>query len=133
MSDLSPFDRLAPKSTGMLTSEGEPHAKLKRNLVKALDRQDELLDSDTSTIGGRMVVAGVAATVVRAALTTDKTALKARSDNTLERVLLRLVFYRKLLGRETSPDELKRLREAPRAEIEAALGPRIADYDRMEW
>ncbi len=72
-------------------------------------------------------------TTVKAALATDRTALKARSDNILERVLLRVIVVRKYHGRG-SPKDVERLRATPRAELEAALGQRwLKEYDRMEF
>ena len=136
MSDYDQFDSLAPASKATLAFEGEPHTKLKRNLSKALDRQDELLDLDIgedAPIGHKRIVADVAGGVVKAALTTDRTALKARSEKVIERVLLRLLFIRKMRGYDLNAEDVKQLRTAPRAELEAALGPKIADYDRMTW
>lgn len=131
-SGFDQFESLGPPSKATLAFEGEPHEQLKRNLKKALLRQDELLDVSTETVGGQMVVAGVAATVVKAALTTDRTALKARSDNnSFKRVLLKLLFLKVQRGDALPPDRLKLLTSASREEIEAALGPLIRDYDLM--
>lgn len=137
MSTFDQFDReLASPPPPTLVSDTEAHAKLKRNLSIALDRHKEIMDFELPDIpaGDKRLALEAANMTVKAALATDKTALKARQDNTIARVLLRLLFYRKLRGREMGPDDLKRLQTAPRVELEAALGPRaLAEYDQLEW
>lgn len=84
--------------------------------------------------GDKRLALEAANMTVKAALATDKTALKARQDNTIARVLLRMLFYKKLRGRELGLEDLRQLKTAPRAELEAALGPRaLQDYDQLEW
>ena len=120
-----------------LASDGEAHAKLKRNLNKALERHSEILDIPIVAdmpIGDKRLVHDAATATLKAALTTDKTVLKARQDNTMERVLLRLLFYRYLRGLALSPEYVHQLRTATRKELEAALAPReLAKYDGLEW
>ena len=112
----------------------EAHAKLKRNLDLALDvhkqaMQFELPETDA---GSKRLAVESATATVKAALTTDKTALKARSDNnSFKRVLLKLLFLKVQRGDALPPDRLKLLTSASREEIEAALGPLIRDYDLM--
>jgi hypothetical protein len=111
----------------------EAHAKLRRNLDVALDRHHDFMIADQVTAGDKRLALEAANTTVKAALTTDRTALKAKSEKTIARVLLRLLFVRKSRGLELSPEDAKMLKSAPRAEIEAALFPRqLAEYDRME-
>ena len=55
----------------------------------------------------------MATATVKAALTTDRTALKARQDRALERVFLRVLFHRKRLGYDLSSREIEPLRSAP--------------------
>lgn len=142
----SPFDIFdaEPPAAPLPAGEPEPphavaaeaHAKLKRNLDLALERHEEILSqpiAEETDVRNKRLVAEVATATVKAALTTDRTALKARSDRTIERVLLRLLFYRKLHGYPNSPQDMEMLRTAPRAELEAALGKKIAEYDRMEF
>ena len=125
--------RTDPKPETLVSDNTEAHSKLKRNLSKALDRQDELLDGPTTTVGERMVIASVAATTVKAALSTDRTALKARADNVIEQVLLRAIVVRAYRGYEVRPEDVRRLKATPRGELEAALGPKwLATYDKME-
>ena len=131
VSDYDQFDSLAPASKATLAFEGEPHAKLKRNLNLALDKHEELMSMVPESVGDRRIILDAATATVKAALTTDRTALKARSEKTIERVLLRLVFLRKIGGYAVGAEDEKMLKTAPRAELEAALGPRIADFDRM--
>ena len=136
MSDFDQFDRVLPESRGTLTSEGsEAHVKLKRNLAVALDVHHDAMTLDLPNVGvgDKRLMVEAANMTVKAALTTDRTALKARSDKTIERVLLRLLFLRKMRGFDLTDDDVKMLRSAPRAELEAALGPKLADYDKLEW
>ena len=115
----------------------EAHAKLKRNLDLALERHEEILSQPIARetdVRDKRLVAEVATATVKAALTTDKTALKARQDNTMARVLLRLLFYRYLRGLPLSPEYVQQLKTAPRKDLEAALAPReLAKYDGLEW
>jgi hypothetical protein len=132
---LHPAPKPEPEPDPTLVSE-EAHAKLKRNLTKALDRHDALMDlpidGPAATAGDKRIVLEAANATVKAALTTDRAALKAKSDNILYRVLLRAIFIRLESGRSNTPDRLNMLRTASRTDLEAALGKKIADYDRME-
>jgi hypothetical protein len=114
----------------------EAHTKLKRNLDLALERHEEILSrpiAEESDVRSKRLVAEVATATVKAALTTDRAALKARSDNITDRTLLRLLFIRYQMGLPVRPDHLERLWTAPRAEIEAALWPKqLVEYDRMK-
>jgi hypothetical protein len=116
---------------------GEAHAKLKRNLDLALERHEEILSQpirEETDVRNKRLVAEVATATVKAALTTDRTALKARQDKTLEILFLRVLFVAKSMGKELSARDLEKLKTAPRAELEAALSPRfLAEYDRMEF
>ncbi len=128
------FDVILPERPA-LTVEGEAHAKLKRNLSMALEVHKQAMAQELQGEGGDKRLALEAAnTTVKAALTTDRTALKARADNTIERVLLRAIVVRAYHGRDVTPDRVKQLKSTPRAELEAALGQRwLAVYDNMEW
>jgi hypothetical protein len=118
-----------------LTSDAEAHTKLKRNLAVALDVHNEIMTFrlDAPPADKRLALEAANATV-KAALATDRAALKARQDNALERVFLRLLYYRKVMGKELKPQDVKQLQTAPRKELEAALGQReLETYDHMEW
>ena len=131
---LYPAPKPAPESP--LVSDSEAHAKLKRNLDMALDVHKQAMSATLPDIpgGDKRLMVESANTTVKAALATDRTALKARSDNILERVLLRVIVVRKYHGREVAPKDVERLRATPRAELEAALGQRwLKEYDRMEF
>jgi len=143
----SPFDIFdeEPPAAPLPADEPEPpravaaeaHAKLKRNLDLALERHEEILSqpiAEETDVRNKRLVAEVATATVKAALTTDRTALKARQDNTLEIVMLRVLFHRKRMGLELEPKYVERLKNAPRAQLETALGPRqMAQYDQLEW
>ena len=142
----SPFDIFdaGPPAAPVPADEPEPpravaaeaHAKLKRNLDLALERHEEILSrpiAEETDARNKRLVAEVATATVKAALTTDRSALKARADNTIERVLLRAIVVRRYHGRDVSPEQVKKLKATPRAELEAALGQRwLKEYDRME-
>jgi len=132
---LRPAPQPAPPTT-----EEEAHTKLKRNLDLALERHGEILSqpiTEETNARDKRLAADVGASTIKAALTTDKTALKARQDNILELVMLRVIFHRKRMGLEIEPKHVELLKNAPRAKIEAALGqgpggPRqLAEYDDM--
>jgi hypothetical protein len=137
------FDAGAP-AVPITSNEPEPprvaateaHAKLKRNLDLALERHKEILSpaiAQETDVRNKRLVAEVATATVKAVLTTDRTALKARSDNITDRTLLRLLFIRYQRGLPVRPEHLERLWTAPRAEIEAALWPKhLVEYDRMK-
>jgi len=111
----------------------EAHAKLKRNLGVALDRHHDFMTADQVTAGDKRLALEAANNTVKAALATDRTALKAKSEKTIERVLLRLLVIRKMRGFDLTDDDVRMLRSTPRPELEAALGPQLlATYDRME-
>ena len=143
----SPFDIFdaKPPAAPLAADEPEPprtvaaeaHAKLTRNLDLALERHGEILSqpiAEETDVRNKRLVAEVATATVKAALTTDRTALKARSDKTIERVLLRAIVVRRYHGREVAPEYVKQLKATPRAELEAALGQRwLVEYDRMEF
>lgn len=143
----SPFDIFdtGPPASPRPADEPEPpcavaaeaHAKLKQNLDLALERHGEILSqpiAEETDVRSKRLVAEVATATVKAALTTDRTALKARADNTIERLLLRAIVVRRYHGRDVPPERVKQLKSTPRAELEAALGPRwLAEYDRMEF
>ena len=131
------FDREIPTSPPpTLAAEGEAHSKLKRNLSKALDVHDKILDADLPPDlphGDKRLMLEAANATVKAALATDRAVLKARTDNVLELVFLRVLFHRKINGDTLTDQELTRLTTAPRKDIEAALvSPRlIAQYDDL--
>lgn len=130
------FDEILPERRETLTSEGsEAHTLLKRNLTLALGVHRDAMTGQLEGEGGDKRLALEAAnTTVKAALVTDRTALKARADNVIERVLLRAIVVRRYHGRDNSPERVKQLKSTPRAELEAALGPRwLAVYDKFEW
>jgi hypothetical protein len=123
-----------PEPDPALVSE-EAHAKLKRNLSIALDVHKAAMEATLPNIeiGNKRLMVEAANMTVKAALTTDKTSLKARSEKTIERVLLRLLVIRILHGCENRPEDEKKLRSTPRPELEAALGPKLlATYDKMD-
>ena len=135
MSDLDRFEQSYAPPTPTLASDGEAHAQLKRNLAVALEVHRDFMVAERETAGDKRLALEAANMTVKAALTTDRTALKARQENTLERLFLNCLFQWKRMGRPLKPEESERLRTAPRAEIEAALvSPRqIAEYDAMEF
>jgi hypothetical protein len=139
VSDYDLFDQTwePPTSRAILTSEGEAHEQLKLNLSQALKLHKQIMNFELppeTTAGDKRLAADAANATIKAALTTDRTALKARQDNTLERLFLRVLFIAKSMGKELSSRDLDRLKNAPRAELEAALSPRfLAEYDRMEF
>ena len=115
----------------------EAHAKLKRNLDLALERHEEILSqplAEETDVRNKRLVAEVATATVKAALATDRTALKARQENTIEIVMLRVLFQRYLRAMEIKPEDKEKLRTAPRAKLEIALGARgLAEYDELKW
>jgi hypothetical protein len=132
---LRPASQPASEPEPSSTTGEKTHAKLKRNLDLALDvHKDALsfrLEGENSDKRFALEAANM---TVKAALTTDRTALKARSEKTIERVLLRLLFIKFQGGDKLTAEDERMLRTAPRAEMEAALLPRqLAEYDRMEW
>jgi hypothetical protein len=133
---LRPAPQPAPDSEFAPSTGEAANAKLKRNLNLALERHKDIMSLDIgpeSPVGEKRLVLEAATATVKAALTTDRTALKARSNNTLERVFLRLLFIKLQMGRAVKPEDVTKLKTAPRKELEEALGPLLADYDRMEW
>jgi hypothetical protein len=142
----SPFDVFDAKPTAALSPANEPepsravateaHAKLKRNLDLALERHEEILSQPIAgeiDVRKKRLVAEVATATIKASVTTDRTALKARSDNIIARVLLRAIFTRLVAGLPTREEDLARLKGASRKEIEASLFPRqLEEYDRMK-
>jgi hypothetical protein len=125
----------SPPTTG-LTSDSEAHAKLKRNLTLALDVHKAAMSAELPDIpvSDKRLMVETAHVTVKAALATDRTALKARQDNTLELVFLRVLFHRKRLGYELAAGDAERLKTAPRAQLETALGARqLVEYDEMEF
>ena len=119
----------------LVADDTEAHIKLKRNLLKALDRHDEFLSSELSpdmSVGDKRMVLEAATATVKAALTTDRTALKARQDNSLELVLLRALFHRKRLGYGMTANDDERLRNASRGQLEKALNSKqMETYDQL--
>jgi len=115
----------------------EAHAKLKRNLDLALERHEEILSqplAEETDVRNKRLVAEVATATVKAALATDRTALKARQENTVEIVMLRVLFARIKRGMWVKPEDAEKLRTAPRAKLGIALGARgLAAYDQLEW
>jgi len=122
-----------------LTTATEAHEKLKRNLDQALDWHSAAMAGELPDLpaGDKRLGQESANMTVKAALTTDRTALKARSEGIAERLALRTLFHRKRLGRELSPAEEAELRSTPRKKMEAAMGdgpgaPRLmAEFDKM--
>lgn len=137
MKDYNILDeKLGSGPSPTLAIEGEAHEKLKRNLHLALDLHGDIMEGAqvAENASDRRLMAEVATATVKAALATDRTALKARRDNTLERLVLRVLFHRKRLGYDMAPRDLEELKNAPRVELEAALSPRwMAEYDQMEF
>jgi hypothetical protein len=113
----------------------EPYAKLKRNLDLALDVHKQALSAslpDVPASDKRLMVESAHATVK--ALATDRTAVKARQENTLELVMLRVLFARKRHGYASKPEDEEKLRTAPRTKLETSLGARgLAEYDALKW
>jgi hypothetical protein len=121
-----------PKPEPDPTVSEEAHVKLRRNLDLALNRHHDFMTADQVTAGDKRLALEAANTTVKAALTSDRTALKARNEKTIERVLLRLLFLRRQRGYALSAEDEKMLKTAPRAELEAALGSKLKEYDEME-
>jgi hypothetical protein len=122
-----------PKPEPDPTLSEEAHAKLKRNLDVALDRHHDFMTADQVTASDRRLALESANMTVKAALTTDRTALKAKSEKTIERALLRLLVIRILHGLQNPRELIEKLRSTPRPELEAALGPKLlATYDKMD-
>jgi hypothetical protein len=143
----SPFDIFdeEPPAAHLPADEPEPpralvaeaHAKLKRNLDLALERYEEILSqpiAEETDVRNKRLVAEVATATVKAALATDRTALKARQENTIELVMLRVLLARKSRGLWIKPEDEEKPRIAPRAKLETALGARgLAEYDELKW
>lgn len=129
--------RPAPQAEPPPLVAQESHAKLARNLSKALDRHNELMDLDIgpdAPANNKRVVLDAASTTIKAATTVDRTALKARSENVHEITMLRIWFAGVKLGRDLKPEDYEKLRTAPRAKVEAAIGARqMAKYDAINW
>jgi len=131
---LRPAPQPAPEPAQTIGEEA--NAKLKRNLDMALDVHQQAMSATLPDVpvGEKRLMVESAHMTVKAALTTDKTALKARSDNVLERVLLRCLFAAHRRGRTLNEADRERIKNAPRKDLEAALSPRqLAEYDRTEW
>jgi hypothetical protein len=141
MNDYDLFDKALPPRPPppppTLASEGEAHQKLKRNLDLALDVHNQAMRAELPPdlpAGEKRLMVETAHVTVKAALATDRTALRARQENTLEIVMLRILFARKQRGYPIKPEDEERLRTAPRAKLEIALMPReVAEYDQLEW
>lgn len=124
---------IPPKPT--LTDEGsDAHNKLQRNVDVALDLHYEFMMADPESAGDKRLALESANTTIKAALATDRTALKARQENTIELVMLRVLFARKMHGIASKPEDEEKLRTAPRAKLETAIGVRgLAEYDTFKW
>jgi hypothetical protein len=129
---LRPAPQPAPAPT--LASEGDAHNKLQRNVQLALEVHHKLMSTEPETAGDKRLALEAANMSVKAALATDRTALKARQENTMELFMLRVLFSRKRLGYEIAPLDEEKLRTAPRAKLESALGARgLAEYDDLKF
>jgi hypothetical protein len=115
------FDRLAgdaprertPPAPAPVIGE-ELSVRLQHNLSLAVHRQGELLSRPVyaeDDIKERRLVAEVANNVARLAASVNATALQARKDNFLARVLIVLAQEKQKLGYELGEEELKRLGE----------------------
>jgi hypothetical protein len=114
----------------------EAHTKLARNLDLALDVHQQAMSASLPDVpqGDKRLMVESAHATVKAALATDRTALRARQENTLEIVLLRVLFARIKRGMWVKPEDAEKLRTAPRAKLETALGARqMIEYDTLEW
>lgn len=133
---FDPFEELAPPAPPpTLAAEGEAHSKLKRNLDKALEVHLQAMSASLPgdiTAGDKRLMVESAHATVKAALATDRTALRAKQENTLELVFLRVLFHRWRMGMEVSPTDAQRLVTAPRAKVEAAIGSKMmVEYDKI--
>jgi hypothetical protein len=131
---LRPAPQPAPAPT--LATEGEAHSKLQRNVDLALDVHQQAMRANLPDVpqGDKRLMVESAHATIKAALATDRTALKARQENTIEIVMLRVLFARKLHGMRSKPEDEEKLRTAPRVKLELALGARgLAEYDELKW
>ncbi len=121
------FDRLAGDAPRERPGEPAPgigevlSVRLQHNLSLAVHRQGELLSRPVyaeDDIKERRLVAEVANNVARLAASVNATALQARKDNFLARVLIVLAQEKQKLGYELGEEELKRLGEAHDRHIE---------------
>jgi hypothetical protein len=115
----------------------EAHEKLRRNLGLALDRHHDLiakpLTPETTAHDKRLALEASTSTI-KAALATDRTALRTRQEDTLGIALIRIWLSGVLLGKTLEPGDLEKLRTMPRAKLQAALNPRqLAEYDLIDW
>jgi len=123
-------DRLQAQTPLPLASTEESHAKLQRNLSLALDLHREILSSGFSEempAGRQRIGLEAASQTVKAALTVDRTALKARQDDVFERCFIRMLA----MSRAPLSSELATiLKRTPREKLEASLSSEdLAAYD----
>lgn len=136
---MNDYERLkeelaSPPPKPVLTSDGDAHNKLQRNVQVALDIHHQLMLAEPETAGDKRLALEAANMSVKAALATDRTALKARQENTIEIVMLRVLFARISRGMWVKPEDAEKLRTAPRAKLEIALGARsLAEFDELKW
>lgn len=136
---MTDFDRLeealaSTPSPPVLATEGDAHNKLQRNVQLALEVHHKLMSAEPENAGDKRLALEAANMSVKAALATDRTALKARQENTMELFMLRVLFSRKRLGYDIRTEDEIKLRTAPRVKLESALGARgLAEYDTLKW
>ena len=95
---LRPAPQPTPPPAPTLASEGDAHNKLQRNVQLALEVHHKLMSAEPENAGDKRLALEAANMSVKAALATDRTALKARQENTMELFMLRVLFSRKRLG-----------------------------------
>jgi hypothetical protein len=125
-----------PSPAPTLATEGDAHNKLQRNVDLALDVHKKAMDANLPDVpqGDKRLMVESAHATIKAALATDRTALRAHQDNIMELVMLRVLFARKLHGYAIKSDDEEKLRSAPRLKLEAALSARqLAEYDALKW
>ena len=136
MSGLDLFDEIPIPPKPTLASEGDAHNKLQRNVDLALDVHQQAMRANLPDVpqGDKRLMVESAHATIKAALATDRTALKARQENTIELVMLRVLLARKARGLWIKPEDEEKFRTAPRAKLESALGARgLAEYDELKW
>jgi hypothetical protein len=130
-----PFDRPQPELPRFV--ESEAHELLKENLTLALGVHRQAMTGKLPAnlpIGEKRLAVESAHTTVKAALQTDRAALRARQENTMEIAMIRIWFAGVTLGEKLEPVDLEKLRATPRAKLEAALGQRqMQEFDEIRW
>jgi hypothetical protein len=129
-----PAPQPAPEPPRVIPTEA--HAKLARNLDTALDVHHAAMSANLPDVplGDKRLMVESANSTLKASFAVDRSALRARRENSIEVVMLRIYFTKKLKNIPLDPEDELKLRSTPRGKLEAALGERgLAEYDEFEW